>query len=41
MSLDFIAHFALYSEFFTKMNFFDRAIVNVDFNEMKAKSNKN
>ena len=41
MSLDFIAHFAFYSEIFTKMNFFDRGILKADFKEMEEKANKN
>ena len=34
MSLDFIAHFAFYSEIFTKMNLFDRGIFNADFKDI-------
>ena len=40
MILDFIAHFAFYSEIFPKTNFL-RGILNKDFKEMEAKANKN
>ena len=41
MSLDFIAHFAFYSDILIKINFFGRGVLNAAFKEIETKANKN